>query len=133
MHIWHLHEQESEEILCRRNILSSVEQAQIEVLHDEGFSNRTIAAQLGRSHGLVDRYLRNPSTYYKQPNSVRPKLLTPNDSRMIKKLESDSTLSLAQMWAQLDLNISRMTMWRSVLGNCNIIREVMLKAPRSTP
>ncbi|RCN49077.1 hypothetical protein ANCCAN_04822 [Ancylostoma caninum] len=34
---------------------------------------------------------------------------------MIKRLESDSTLSLAQMWAQLDLNISRMTMWRSVI------------------
>ncbi|RCN30942.1 hypothetical protein ANCCAN_23284 [Ancylostoma caninum] len=34
---------------------------------------------------------------------------------MIKRLESDSTLSLAQMWARLDLNISRMTMWRSVI------------------
>ncbi|RCN24441.1 hypothetical protein ANCCAN_29862, partial [Ancylostoma caninum] len=123
----------SAKILCRRNLLSSVEQAQIEVLHDEGFSNRTIAAQLGRSHRFVNRYLRNPSTYHKQPNSGRPKLLTPNDSRMIKRLESNSTLSLAQMWAQLDLNISRMTMWRSVRGNRNIIREVMLKAPRLTP
>ncbi|RCN31650.1 hypothetical protein ANCCAN_22562 [Ancylostoma caninum] len=44
---------------------------------------------------------------------------------MIKRLESDSTLSLAQMWARLDLNISRMTMWRSVRRNCNIIRKVV--------
>ncbi|RCN51148.1 hypothetical protein ANCCAN_02713 [Ancylostoma caninum] len=44
---------------------------------------------------------------------------------MIKRLESDSTLNLAQTWAQFGLNITRMTMWRSVRGNCNIIREVI--------
>ncbi|RCN30013.1 hypothetical protein ANCCAN_24225 [Ancylostoma caninum] len=44
---------------------------------------------------------------------------------MIKRQKSDSTLSLAQMLAQLGFNISRMTMWRSVRGNCNIIRVLI--------
>ncbi|EYC12067.1 hypothetical protein Y032_0048g1593 [Ancylostoma ceylanicum] len=117
----------------RGTVLTSAEQAQIEALHVAGLSNRAIAAQLDRSHGCVSRYLRNPSAYHKQPNSGRPKLLTSNDSRRIRRLASNSTLSIAQMRAQLGLNVSKMTIWRSVRGNSNITREVMRKAPRLTP
>ncbi|RCN36896.1 transposase [Ancylostoma caninum] len=117
----------------RGALLTSTEQAQIEALHFAGLSNRAIAAQLGRSHGCVNKYLRNPSEYNKKLNNCRPKVLTANDSRRIGRLASNSTLSIAQMRTQLGLNVSKMTIWRSVRRNTNITREIMRKAPGLTP
>ncbi|EYC28883.1 hypothetical protein Y032_0007g3480 [Ancylostoma ceylanicum] len=117
----------------RITILTSAEHAQIDALHVAGLSNRANTTQLGRSHGCVNRYQRSPSKYNKKLNSGRPKSPTPNDNRKNRRLASNSTLSIAQIRAQLGLNVSRMAIWRSVRGNTNITREVMRKAPRLTP
>ncbi|VDL79024.1 unnamed protein product [Nippostrongylus brasiliensis] len=67
------------------------EQAQIRALKDTGLSNRDIALQLGRSHGFVARYLRNPDCYLSAPSLGRPRLLSSQDHRRIGRMVSNST------------------------------------------
>ncbi|KHJ91616.1 hypothetical protein OESDEN_08515 [Oesophagostomum dentatum] len=114
----------------RGSLLSSEEQAQIRALHAAGLSNRAIAQQLGRSHGCIDRYVRNPSGYNSNNASGRPQLLSSQDKRRIRRFASNSTASLAQMKAELSLGVSRMTIWRSLKESENLRREKMQKALR---
>ncbi|EYB92508.1 hypothetical protein Y032_0193g1400 [Ancylostoma ceylanicum] len=93
-------------ITTQGTILASADQAQIGALHVAGLSNRAIVAQLDPSHEYVNR--------------------------RIRRFKSSSTLSIAQMRAHLDLNVSRMTIWRSVQGNTNIAREVKWETSRLT-
>ena len=116
----------------RGSHLSDEEQAQISALHTAGLTNREIARQLLRSPSVVSRYLRAPESYGCKGRSGRPKKLTAQDERQIGRLVSNSTISVNDVRASLSTAVSRMTVWRAIKRNDNIVRCRLRPAPRLT-
>ncbi|VDL66732.1 unnamed protein product [Nippostrongylus brasiliensis] len=101
-------------------VLSLEEQAQIRALKDMGLSNGDIPLQLGRSHGFVARYLRNPDGYLSAPSHERPRLLSSQDHRRIGRMVSNSTWGVNKIRSSTGPAASRTTIYRSIRMNDHI-------------
>ncbi|RCN33912.1 transposase, partial [Ancylostoma caninum] len=75
----------------------------------------------------------NPDEYNKKKDTGRRRTLTAHDERQICRRASNSCLSLNQIRADLELPISKSTVWRALPRSEYIVREIMKKAPRLTP
>ncbi|KIH59436.1 transposase [Ancylostoma duodenale] len=113
--------------------LSTEEKAQISALNGAGFGFRAIGLQIGRTHCLISAYLRNPGEYNKKKDTGRRRTLTAHDERQICRRASNSCLSLNQIRADLELTVSKSTVWTALHRSEHIVREIMKKAPRLTP
>ena len=76
--------------------LSELEKGQIIAYHDSEISNRAIAEKLGRSHDVIDRFLKNPASYGTKKPSGRPSVLSPRNRRRILAHASNSMDSCAK-------------------------------------
>ncbi|VDN32472.1 unnamed protein product [Cylicostephanus goldi] len=102
-------------------------------MEERGAIVKKIAEQLRRSRSPVAGYLRNPATYGLNKKGGQHRTLTNREERRIWHKASNSTLSLRQIRADLELNVSRTTIWRAIRRSGYIRRAVMRKAPRLTP
>ncbi|EYC36730.1 hypothetical protein Y032_0862g2739 [Ancylostoma ceylanicum] len=116
----------------RGSELSEDEQAQIRALHEEGVSNRGTAEQLCRAPSTIDNFVRDPDSYGQRQRSGRPKKLSPQEERLVGRLVSNSMISINGVRASLSTPVSRMTVWKAIKRNGNIVRCRLRPAPRLT-
>ena len=98
-----------------KNQLTIIEQNTIDVLHQENFSSREIAARLanGRSHTTVNYYLNHPKINRKTRLGQKRKL-SASDDRLIGRLASNEMISSRKIRSELNLNVSPVTIRRSL-------------------
>ena len=77
----------------RGSLLSDFEKGQILAKKEQGLSNRRIARDLGRSHTVVDNFIKNPEEYGTRRSAGRPSLLSDRDKRRTLREASNSTKS----------------------------------------
>ena len=65
----------------RCSSLTDYEKGRIEGMRDCGTSLRKIASQLGRSHNVVNNYLKNKSGYGKKKTTGRPRKVSAEERR----------------------------------------------------
>lgn len=112
--------------------LSEFEKGQITVYNQQGKSNREIGILLGRSHDLVNKFVKNPEGYGTRKSSGRPCKLSERDKRRIYRTASNSTKNSIQIKRELDLDVSSWTIRRAISKNSNLVRRKMKRAPALT-
>jgi transposase len=115
--------------MARGTKLTEREKGQIDAYHEEGYSNRQIAVKLGRSHKVVNGYMKNPEEYGTRKSSGPPKKLSDREKRAIVRRASNSSISCDKIRRELQLNVHRNTVRNVLVANPNIIRGKMRKAP----
>ncbi|XGW28113.1 hypothetical protein V3C99_008150 [Haemonchus contortus] len=116
--------------MARGRLLSSVEKAQIRALHEAGLSKRAISKQIGRSLCSIQRFLENPDVPRCNTSCGRPRKVTIRVKRRVLRAVSNSMSSLSQIRSELNLSVSKTTIWRAVRRCENTTRQAMKKAPR---
>ncbi|XGW29432.1 hypothetical protein V3C99_008891 [Haemonchus contortus] len=116
----------------RGSLLSYFEKGQILAKKEQGLSNRRIARDLGRSHTVVDNFIKNPEEYGTRRSAGRPSLLFDRDKRRILREASNSTKSCLEIRSSLNLNASKDTVWRVIRKSQFIVKRKMRKAPFMT-
>lgn len=116
----------------RGSELSEGEREQIRAMHTAGISNRRIAEQLCRSSRTIDRFVQDPEAYSKRKRCVMPKELSLQDERRTGRLVSKAMVSNIQLRATLSTPVSRVTVWRSIKRNNNIVVFSILLAAKIT-
>ncbi|XGW19025.1 hypothetical protein V3C99_003105, partial [Haemonchus contortus] len=116
----------------RGSLLSDFEKGQILAKKEQGLSNRRIARDLGRSHTVVDNFIKNPEEYGTRRSAGRPSLLSDRDKRRILREASNSTKSCMEIRSSLNLNASKDTVWRVIRKSQFIVKRKMRKAPFMT-
>uniref|UniRef100_A0A7I5EEC8 HTH_Tnp_Tc3_2 domain-containing protein n=1 Tax=Haemonchus contortus TaxID=6289 RepID=A0A7I5EEC8_HAECO len=99
---------------------------------EQGLSNRRIARDLGRSHTVVDNFIKNPEEHGTRRSAGRPSLLSDRDKRRILREASNSTKSCMEIRSSLNLNASKDTVWRVIRKSQFIVKRKMRKAPFMT-
>lgn len=110
--------------------LTEREIGRIEAYKEEGKGLRAMARALGRSAGLIKNYLDNPEGYGKKKRKGRKRKLSKRVERQIGRAASNSTKSVNQIKSELDLDVSKVTIWRALKRNPHIERQKLNKAPR---
>ncbi|KHJ77758.1 hypothetical protein OESDEN_22622, partial [Oesophagostomum dentatum] len=98
-------------------------------LHQAGHSIHFIASQLERSRHAVSNLLNNPDSYGQRTSPERPRVISKREERQILREVSNTTISVGQIRANLNLVTSKTTVWRVINASRNIQREAMRKAP----
>jgi transposase len=91
----------------RGTALSEYEIGQIDLLNQQGLSNRSIATKIKRSPRVVNNYLSNPVGYNKKTRSGRKSKLSDGDKRGIIKKASNSSISCKKIIDDWCLKVSR--------------------------
>lgn len=114
--------------MARGHLLSSDEKAH----HEGGLRTRAISRQIERSPWSIRRFLESPHVVRYNTDCGHPWKITTRDERKILRTVSNSTSSLNQIRSELNLSVSKTTVWRAVRRCENITRQAMEKVPRIT-
>lgn len=98
----------------RGKALSVAEQAKIDVLQNEGFSNRKIAEKIGRHKNVVNNYLKDKENYGKNMKRFTKTATTPRERRAILKEASNSPLSVSKIKVKTNVSASKVTVYRVI-------------------
>lgn len=109
--------------------LNDKEIGQIEAFKGVGLKNRDIARRLGRSHTLINSYIKKGKKYGKKKPSGRPQKLDERTKRRIFEDLSNTTKGTRATRNELAPNVSHMTVWRAVKSSPNLVRERMKRCP----
>ncbi|KHJ88486.1 transposase [Oesophagostomum dentatum] len=105
----------------------------VDTLHAAGISNNNIAKNLGRSRRCVDNFIRNPASYGRKKGGGRPRKLSSLEERHVRRMASNSSLSINDIRSVLDLDASKSTVLRAIHRSGTLVRQKMKPAPRLTP
>lgn len=94
--------------------LSPAEQKTILIMRGEGYFYREIAQKLGRKIGIIGNFLRSPMKYLSKMSTARPKIMGKGDLVRVHRLFSQQSLSLGVVVNGVNLQVSRMTLWRAL-------------------
>ncbi|CAJ0941381.1 unnamed protein product, partial [Mesorhabditis belari] len=117
----------------RKGRLSVVERAKVEAFHASGLSNREIATKFGRSHNLINNFLKNPTSYGKTTPTGRKEQVTKRGKQAIIEAATNSTKGSRRIRHELGLNVSRMTAYRVIKSSPHLKRVKMMSAPTLKP
>ncbi|PIC43982.1 hypothetical protein B9Z55_004510 [Caenorhabditis nigoni] len=115
-------------------ILSSTQQAQLDVLRQMGSSIHKMSKMINKSRSSIRRYLDDPLNYGKKQKESkgRPRKTTARDERNVLRLVSNSAKSLNEVRSELKLSISKTTVHNIIRKSGTIVRQKMVKAPKMT-
>jgi len=113
--------------------LSESEKGQIKAYNEQGKSSRWIARKLGRSHDVINCYLKNPETYGTRKSTGRKSKLSDREKRQILRKASNSLISCDKIKCELDLQVHRSTVWNVIKASPNIVRGKLKFAPALKP
>lgn len=114
----------------RGTLLTEREKGQIEAFSQEGLSQREIARRLKRSPKVIQNFLKNPNNYASKKDHGRHKKLSKRQERHVVRTASNSTASCNRIKHELDLDVSKTTIWRTLKRSGHIVRAKMNVAPR---
>ncbi|CAJ0584063.1 unnamed protein product, partial [Mesorhabditis spiculigera] len=117
----------------RGKALTECEMGKILAYHDLGLSGRAIAKKLGRSHHVIDRFLKKPDAYKSSAPTGRPKKLTGGEIDALQKAASNSTIGSRQLKKQLALDASYSTVYRAIVTSPDLKWTKMDKEPALKP
>lgn len=117
----------------RGTYLTSEEKGKILAFREEGFSFRNIARKIGRSHNVVWQFLHNPDAYGSLKRGGPKKKLSKRDERRIIRAASNNIRSLNDLKSDLNLNVSKSTVYRVIRGTEYLLSQGLKPAPRLTP
>ena len=109
--------------------LSQYEKGQIIALHMENVPKKEIARRIFRSDRVVRNYLRNPQLYCMKKHTGRKRKLSERSQRRVVNVVSNTSKGCLELKKELNLDVSHMTIWRTLKRNPNIIRSKMQPAP----
>ncbi|CAJ0569513.1 unnamed protein product, partial [Mesorhabditis spiculigera] len=114
--------------------LNAIEQGQVDILKAQGKSNRQVAKEIGngRSPTAIDTYVRTRATYNAKHAGGAPKKLSERTERAIGRHLANKQTSLETVRKDLNLKVTRQTVYNVILRSPIIKREQMKKAPRLT-
>jgi len=116
----------------RKKGLTDLERGQIGALLSQGLSTRAIADEISRSQTLVqhciDRGVENPPGV----SSGRKRKLSERDERNVVRHASNAPTSAAKIKAELNLDASVTTVWRTLQSSDHLCHKKMLKKPKLT-
>lgn len=105
----------------RGHQLTDREKGQIDGLKKSGsYSNRQIAAIIGRSANVINNYLKDPEEYGTKTSPGRPKVLSDRDSRRLFREISNTCHSIPRIKSDLELPGCRTTIWNALRDCPNI-------------
>ncbi|CAN8071652.1 unnamed protein product [Agarophyton chilense] len=100
--------------MARGAPLTRSEQLEIMELVGQGMIPADIAQKLKRSPKTISNFIKNPATYGTKRSTGRPTALSPADKRGIKRELCRNTSSCGKIVKNLNLPLSRSTIWREV-------------------
>jgi IS30 family transposase len=114
----------------RGTYLSEAEKGKILAYRECDVGIREIARRLNRSHNVICHFLKNPDGYGNNKKGGPKKKLSARSQRRIINAASNSLKSLNQIKADLMLDVSRSTIYRTLKGSACIKRQKLKQAPR---
>ncbi|CAK9827587.1 Transposable element Tc3 transposase [Anthophora retusa] len=96
----------------RAKQLSCTEIGKVQVLKEEGYSNREIARRLNRSEFVIRSYLKNKENYGKLYKGRTKESLSPRGKRSVLCIASNSTYSAKQIAEKANVSASVRTVQR---------------------
>lgn len=112
--------------------LSDDEQGQILAYNKLGLRVYHIHKLIKRSRTAITNFLSDPDNYGKSKSCGRPRELTPRTERLIEKRLSLGQKTVDTVKRELNLTVSRWTVWRSVQRSQILQWVRMRKVPRLT-
>ena len=112
--------------------LTEAEKAKIDAFSSTGMSIQDIAENLGRSRCVVRNYLEDPATYGTAQRPGAPRKLSERDERRLSREASNSTKGCGALAKELELNVSRETVRRSLQRNAHLVWTKMVCKPKIT-
>ncbi|CAK9819131.1 Transposable element Tc3 transposase [Anthophora quadrimaculata] len=113
----------------RAKQLSCTEIGKVQVLKEEGYSNREIARRLNRSEYVIRSYLKNKENYGKLYKGRTKESLSPRGKRSIVRIASNSTYSGKQIAEKVNVSASVRTVQRYLKKVTTIERKCLKKKP----
>jgi len=110
--------------------LSEYEKGQIDALRAKGDGYQKIGKALNRSKSAIYDYVNSKTGQTK--STGRPKKLSRLQELQIVGKASNSFKSLSQIKRELNLNVSKWTIWRTLKKSKFIVRRKLKKVPRLT-
>lgn len=117
----------------RGKLLTDEEKGKILAFAEEKLCLREIARRLQRSHNVVRNFLANQQNYGKNKKGGPKKKLSLRCERRIINYSSNSVKSISKMISDLNLNVSRSTVYRVLKRSKFIKCQKMRKAPKLQP
>jgi len=104
-------------IMGRGQALSERELGEIDVWKELGTSNRDIGRKLGRSHKVINNYLRLGDSYNQTFSTGRPKKTTARVEREIIRLASTKQKSVTEIQREVPHPLSVGTIYK-IISDC---------------
>jgi transposase len=120
-------------VMPRGTELSDFEKGQIQALQGTGLSNRVIAKRLGRSHTIVDNFIKKGDGYGKKKRSGRRPKLSDRDKRSILRIASNSTTGARRIRDGCAQKVSKNTVWRVIKSSPHLTRQKLKVNPKLKP
>ena len=102
------------------NDLTNTEKSNIELLKRQGFSNRKIAQQIGRSKNVINAYIFDPEKYAIKRNFKHKKKDGPRTIKKICQLASNKVITCNIIKSIVKCNASRETIGRYLRSSGNL-------------
>lgn len=109
--------------------LSDYEKGQIMAFRKSNYTLYRISKEIGRSRGVIRKFLQNPKGYGTKKHTGRKPKLSPWNQRDIESLASNSTKSCAKIAADLHLNVDRSTINRAITRSEHIVSAKLKLKP----
>lgn len=112
--------------------LTDFEKGQIKVYSESGLSLRQIANNIGRSHTVVQNYLKQEDRYGKNIRPGRPQILSPQNKRQIARLAATGNYSVREIAREIPSKASNSTVHRELRNNQNLVWDNKFVQPPLT-
>lgn len=115
--------------MARGKKLNNIEKGKILAFKDSGMGYREIARKLNRSLSVIQNFLKNLDNYGIKKSSGRKKKLSARTERKIVKEASNSSKTCTRIKHDLNLNVSKTTIWRTLHRSPYIVHSKLQVAP----
>jgi len=113
--------------------LTEVERAQISAFSRARFSTRRIAKEVGRSHTVIARYLKDKAAYGIARSPGRPPRLSATSLRRLFREASKGRSSCRELVTQLSLPVTHRRVQQLLRANPEIVYKKRKSTPKLTP
>ena len=114
----------------RGKAITVEERAKIDVLVQQKWSTKAIAKYLGRSRNMVQNCIARGTDKYPGCSSGRRRKLSPASERLLHRQARNKQTTIKNMVANLQLGVSKTTVWRSLHRDPHITYKKMRKRPK---
>jgi transposase len=113
--------------------LTQVERAQISAFSHAGFSSRRIAKEVGRSHTVISRYLKDKASYGVARSPGRPSRLSSTSLRHLFREASKGRSSCRELVTHLSLPVTHRRVQQLLQANPELVYKKRKSTPKLTP